>query len=78
MGFQKFMRRFFTYKDFIGNNDVTLIRENKMISDGEPLIKLLNNCCRNIFEKSSATKPKTFGTNLENTSRKSVRDIVNS
>lgn len=72
------MRRFLTYKGFIGNNDITLIRENKIISDGKPLIKLLNNCYRNIFEKSSATKPRTFGTNLESTSRKSVRDIVNS
>ena len=70
MDFQRFMRRFLTYKGFIGNNDITLIRENKMISDGEPLIKLLNKCYRNIFEKSSATKLKT--------SRMPVRDIVNS
>ena len=39
---------------------------------------LFNSYYINIVEKSSGTKPKAFGTNFENTSVHSVRDIANS
>ena len=42
------------------------------------MTKLFNSYYINIVEKSSGTKPKTFGTNFENTSIQSVRDIANS
>ena len=41
-------------------------------------IKAFNSYYINIVEKSSGTKPKSFGTNFENTSVQSVRDIANS
>ena len=56
---------------------VTLIHKNKIISHEEQLTKLFNSYYINIVEISSGTKPKTFGTNFENTSAQSVRDIVN-
>ena len=40
--------------------------------------KLFNSYYINIAEKSSGTKPKTFGIKFENTSVQPVRDIVNS
>ena len=75
-GFWKFMKPFLTNKGFTGNNDITLIHQNKIISDEKQLTKLFNSCYINIVEKSSDTK--TFGTNFENASVQSVRDIVNS
>ena len=63
-------------KGLTGNNDITLIHQNKLISDEKQLAKLFNSYYINIVEKSSDTK--TLGTNLENTSIQSVRDIVNS
>ena len=42
------------------------------------LTKLFDSYYINIAERSSGTKPKTFGTNFENTSVDSVRDIVSS
>ena len=42
------------------------------------LTKLFNSYYVNVVEKSSSTKPKTFGINFENTKVQSVRDIVNS
>ena len=74
--FWKFMKPFLTNKGFTENNDVTLIHQNKIISDEKQLTKLFNSYYINIFEKSSGTK--TFGTNFENNSVWSVRDIVNS
>ena len=74
--FWKFMKPFLTNKGFTGNNDITLIHQNKIISDEKQLTKLFNSYYINIFEKSSGTK--TFETNFENTSVQSVRDIVNS
>ena len=76
--FWKFMKPFLTNKGFIWNNDITLIHKNKIISDEKQLTKLFNSYYINIVEKSSHTEPKTFGTNFENTSVQSVRDIVNS
>ena len=70
--FWKFMKPFLTSKGFTGNND----DQNKIISDEKQLTKLSNSYYINIVEKSSDTK--TFGTNFENTSVQSVRDIVNS
>ena len=73
------MKLFLTNKGFIGNNDITtLIRKNKIISDEKKLTELFNSYYINIVEKSSGTKPKTFGTNFENPSVQSVRDVVNS
>ena len=74
--FWKFMKPFLTNKGFTGNNDITLIHQNKIISDEKQLTKLFNSYYINIVEKSRDTK--TFGTNFENTSVQSVRDIVNS
>ena len=74
--FWKFMKPFLTNKSFTVNNDVTLIHQNKIISDEKQLTKLFNSYYINIVEKSSYTK--IFGTNFENTSVHSVRDIVNS
>ena len=74
--FWKFMKPFLTNKSFTVNNDVTLIHQNKIISDEKQLTKLFNSYYINIVEKSSYTK--IFGTNFENTSVYSVRDIVNS
>ena len=65
---------FLTNKGFTGNNDITLIPQNKIISDGKQLTKLFNSYYINIVEKSSDTK--TFGINFKNTSVQSVRDIV--
>ena len=70
------MKPFLTNKGFTGNNDITLIHQNKIISDEKQLTKLLNSYYINIVEKSSDTK--TFGINFKNTSVQSVRDIVNS
>ena len=70
------MKPFLTNKGFTGNNDITLIHQNKIISDEKQLTKLFNSYYINIVEKSSDTK--NFGTNFENTSVQSVRDIVNS
>ena len=74
--FWKFMKPFLTNKGFTGNNDITLIHQNKIISDEKQLTKLFNRYYINTVEKSSDTK--TFGANFENTSVQSVRDIVNS
>ena len=74
--FWKFMKPFLTNKGFTGNNDITLTHQNKIISDEKQLTKLFNSYYINIVEKSSGTK--TFGTNFENTSVQSVRDIANS
>ena len=74
--FWKFMKPFLTNKGFTGNNDITLIHQNKIISDEKQLTKLLNSYYINIVEKSSDTK--TFGINFKNTSVQFVRDIVNS
>ena len=74
--FWKFMKPFLTNKGFTGNNDITLIHQNKIISDEKQLTKLFNSYYINIVEKSSDTK--TFSTNFENSSVQSVRDIVNS
>ena len=74
--FWKFMKPFLTNKGFTGNNDITLIHQNKIISGEKQLTKLFNSYYINIVEKSSDTK--TFGANFENTSVQSVRDIVNS
>ena len=74
--FWKFMKPFLTNKGFTGNNDITLIHQNKIISDEKQLTKLFNSYYINIVEKSSDTK--TFGTNFENTNVQSVRDIINS
>ena len=70
------MKPFLTNKGFTGNNDITLIHQNKIISDEKQLTKLFNSYYINIVEKSSDTK--TFGINFKNTSVHSVRDIVNS
>ena len=75
-GFWKFMKPFLTNKAFTGNNDITLIHQNKIISDEKQLTKLFNIYYINIVEKCSDYK--TFGKNFENTSVQSVRDIVNS
>ena len=73
------MKPFLTNKIFIGNNDITLIHENKIISDQKQLTKLFNSYYINIVEKSSGTKPKTFGTILKTPAYSLfVRDIVNS
>ena len=74
--FWKFMKPFLTNKGFTGNNDITLIHQNKIISDEKQSTKLFNSYYINIVEKSSDTK--TFGINFKNTSLQSVRDIVNS
>ena len=74
--FWKFMKPFLTNKGFTGNNDITLIHQNKVISDEKQLTKLFNSYYINIFQKSSGTK--TFEKKIENTSAQSVRDIVNS
>ena len=74
--FWKFMKPFLTNKGFTGNNDITLIHQNKIISDEKQLTKLFNSYYINVIEKSSDTK--TFGINFKNTSVQSVRDIVNS
>ena len=74
--FWKFMKPFLTNKGFTGNNDITLIHQNKTISDEKQLTKLFNSYYINIVEKSSSTK--TFETNFENASVQPVRDIVNS
>ena len=74
--FWKFMKPFLTNKGLTGNNDITLIHQNKIISDEKQLSKLFNSYYINIVEKSSDTK--TFGINFKNTSVQSVRDIVNS
>ena len=71
-------KSFLRNKCFIGNNGVTLIRKNKIVSDEKQLIKLFNSYYINIIEKSSGTKSKTFDTNLENISVQSISDIVNS
>ena len=64
--FWKFMAPFLTNKGFTGNNNITLIHQNKIISDEKQMTKLFNSYFINIVEKSSDTK--TFGTNSENTS----------
>ena len=74
--FWKFMKPFLTNKGFTGNNDITLIHQNKIISDEKQLTKLFNSYYINIVEKSSGTK--TFETNFENTSVQSIRGIANS
>ena len=74
--FWKFMKPFLTNKGFTGNNDITLIHQNKIISNEKQLTKLFNSYYINIVEKSSDTKP--LGINFKNTSVQSVRDIVNS
>ena len=74
--FWKFIKPFLTNKGFIGNNDITLIHKNKIIFYEKQLTKLFNSYYINIVEKNSGTK--TFGTNFENTSVQSVRDIANS
>ena len=76
--FWRFMKLFLTNNGFIGNNEISLIYKNKIISHEKQLTKLFNNYYINIVEKSSGTKPKTFGKNFENTSAQSVRDTVNS
>ena len=72
--FWKFMKPFLINKGFTGNNDITLIRQNKIISDEKKLTRLFNSYYINIVEKSSDTKTLNF----KNTSVHSVRDIVNS
>ena len=74
----KFMKPFLTNKGFIGNNDITFIHKNKIISNKKQMTKLLNSYYINIVEKGSGSKQKTFGTNFENTNVQSARDIVNS
>ena len=69
---------FLRNKGFIGNNDIILTHKSKIIYDEKQLTELFNSYYINIVEKNSGTKSKTFGTNLENTSVQSVRDIVNS
>ena len=39
--FRKFMKPFLRNKSFIGNNDITHIHKNKIISDEKQLTKLL-------------------------------------
>ena len=70
--FWKFMKPFLKNKGFTGNKDITLIHQNKIISDEKQLTKLFNSYYINVVEKSSDTK--TF----KNISVQSVRDIVNS
>ena len=72
--FWKLMKPFLTNKSFIGNNNITLIHKNKIIFGEKQLTKLFNSNYINIVEKSSDTKAKTFGTNIENNSVQSVRD----
>ena len=72
------MKAFLTNKGFIGKNDTTFIHKNKIISDEKQLTKLFNSFFINVAEKSSRTKPKTFGINFETTSIQSVRAIANS
>ena len=74
--FWKFMKPLLTNKGFTGNNDITLIHQNKIISDEKQLTKLFNIYYINIVEKSSDTK--IFDINFKNTSVQSVRDIANS
>ena len=74
----KFIKTFLTNKGFIGNNELTIIYKNKIISDEKQLTELFNSYCLNIVEKSSGTTPKTFSINFENISVQSVKDIVNS
>ena len=74
----KFIKTFLTNKGFIGNNELTIIYKNKIISDEKQLTELFNSYYLNIVEKSSGTTPKTFGINFENISVQSVKDIVNS
>ena len=74
--FWKFGKPFLTNKGFVGNNDITLIHKNKIIFDEKQSTKLFNSYYINIVEKSSGTEPKTFGTNFENTSVHSVREIL--
>ena len=72
-----FSKPFLTKKCFTGNNDITLIHKNKVISNENKFIKLFNSCYVNVIKKCSGTKPKTFGINSENTSVQSGRDILN-
>ena len=72
--FWKFMKPFLINTGFTGNNDITLTRQNKIISDEKQLTKLFNSYYINIVAKSSDTKTLNF----KNTSVQSVRDIVNS
>ena len=76
--FWKFMKLFLTNKGFIGNNGITLIHKNKIISDEKQLTKLFNNYYISIVGKSRGTKPKTFSTNFENTNVQPVSGIVSS
>ena len=71
--FLEVMKSFLTNKGFFGNNNIKIIYKNKIICDEKQLTKLFNSYHINIVEKSSGTKPKTFGTNFENTSVQSVR-----
>ena len=47
------MKPFLTNKGFTGNNDVTFIHQNKIISDEKQLTKLFNSYYINIVEKST-------------------------
>lgn len=76
--FRKFKKLILTNKCFKGNNDITLIHKNTIISDQKWLTKLFNSYQKNFVAKSSGIKPKTFGKNSKNTSVESVRDNVNS
>ena len=57
------MKPFLTNKGFTGNNDITLVYKNKIISDEKQLTKLFNSYYINIVEKSSGLK--TFGTDFK-------------
>ena len=41
--FWKFMKPFLTNKDFLGNNNVTLIHKSKIISNGKQSTEMFNN-----------------------------------
>ena len=73
--FWKFMKLFLINKTSIVNNDITLIHKNKIISDEKQLTKQFNSYYINIAEKSSGTKPKSFGTIFKSTSIQSTKII---
>ena len=59
------MKPFHTNKCFIGNNNIRPIHKNKIIFDEKQMTEVFNSYYMNIVEKSSGTKPKTFGKNLK-------------
>ena len=74
--FWKLIKPFLTNKGFLENAEIMLVEKDKIVTEEKELVRMFNDHCTNIVERSCGTKRTNLAKEQENENNKKAVEVI--